>query len=136
MTTIVKVNSKKKIKVNIIPLIDIIFLMLVFFMLATNFEKNKQIDLSIAENMKSENQSNLILQIIIKNDGSFLINDKQVEKEKVETKVIEIWNTKKYKEIFILNEKSSIVQDLVFLIDILKNNNIEKIYFDNKNDFL
>jgi len=132
MTTIVKVSSKKKIKVNIIPLIDIIFLMLVFFMLATNFEKNKQIDLSIAENMKSENQSNLILEIIIKNDGSFLINKKQVEKENIETKVIEIWNTKKYKEIFILNEKSSIVQDLVFLIDILKNNNIEKIYFDNK----
>ena len=132
MTTIVKVSSKKKIKVNIIPLIDIIFLMLVFFMLATNFEKNKQIDLSIAGNMKSENQSNLILKIIIKNDGRFLINKKQVEKEKVETKVIEIWNTKKYKEIFILNEKSAIVQDLVFLIDILKNNNIEKIYFDNK----
>ena len=132
MTSIVKVSSKKRIKVNIIPLIDIIFLMLVFFMLATNFEKNKQIDLSIAENMKSENQSNLILEIIIKNDGSFLINNKKVEKEKVETKVVEIWNTKKYKEIFILNEKSSIVQDLVFLIDILKNNNIEKIYFDNK----
>ena len=132
MATIVKVNSKKKIKVNIIPLIDIIFLMLVFFMLATNFEKNKQIDLSIAENMKSENQSNLILEIIIKNNGSFLINKKQVEKENIETKVIEIWNTKKYKEIFILNEKSSIVQDLVFLIDILKNNNIKKIYFDNR----
>ena len=132
MTTIVKVNSKKKIKVNIIPLIDIIFLMLVFFMLATNFEKNKQIDLSIAGNMKSENQSNLILEIIIKNDGGFLINNKKVEREKFETKVIKIWNTKKYKEIFILNEKSSIVQDLVFLIDILKNNNIEKIYFDNK----
>ena len=132
MTTIVKVSSKKRIKVNIIPLIDIIFLMLVFFMLATNFEKNKQIDLSIAGNMKSENQSNLILEIIIKNDGSFLINNKKIEKEKVETKVVEIWNTKKYKEIFILNEKLSIVQDLVFLIDILKNNNIEKIYFDNK----
>jgi len=132
MTKIVKVNSKKKIKVNIIPLIDIIFLMLVFFMLATNFEKNKQIDLSIAENVKSENQSNLILEIIIKNDGGFLINNKKVEREKFETKVIKIWNTKKYKEIFILNEKSSIVQDLVFLIDILKNNNIEKIYFDNK----
>ena len=132
MRTIVKVSSKKKIKVNIIPLIDIIFLMLVFFMLATNFEKNKQIDLSISENKTSENQSNLILEIIIKNDGSYFINKKKIEKEKVETEIIEIWNTKKYKEIFILNEKSSIVQDLVFLIDILKNNNIEKIYFDNK----
>ena len=120
------------VKISLTPIIDVVFILLIFFMLATNFEKNKQIDLSIAENMKSENQSNLILEIIIKNDGSFLINNKKVEKEKVETKVVEIWNTKKYKEIFILNEKSSIVQDLVFLIDILKNNNIEKIYFDNK----
>ena len=40
MTKIVKVSSKKKIKVNIIPLIDIIFLMLVFFMLATKNLKN------------------------------------------------------------------------------------------------
>ena len=134
MTTIVKFSSTKKIKVNIIPLIDIIFLMLVFFMLATNFEKNKQIDITIAKNIKSDNQSNLILKIIIKNDRSFFIDKKKIEREDIETKVLKLWNTQKYKEIFILNEKSSIVQDLVFLIDILKNNNIEKVYFDNKND--
>tara|TARA_B100000989_G_scaffold249661_1_gene197283 strand:+ start:185 stop:586 length:402 start_codon:yes stop_codon:yes gene_type:complete len=132
MQKIVEITEKKKIKVNIIPLIDIIFLMLVFFMLATNFEKNKLIDLSIANDGKSENQSNLTLEILIENDGSFFVNKKKVKKDAIETEVLKLWNTKRYKEIFILNEKSSIVQDLVYLIDILKNNNIEKIYFNNK----
>ena len=44
-----KLNNyrNKKQKINIIPLIDIIFLMLVFFMLATNFVKNEQVSLSV-----------------------------------------------------------------------------------------
>tara|TARA_B100000989_G_C19395840_1_gene407773 strand:- start:425 stop:826 length:402 start_codon:yes stop_codon:yes gene_type:complete len=132
MQKILEVNAKKKIKVNIIPLIDIIFLMLVFFMLATNFEKNKQIDLAVSKDGKSENKPNLTLKIVIKNDGNFFIDEESFMKSEVETKILELWNTTKYKEIFILNEKQSIVQDLVYLIDLLKNNNIEKIYFDNK----
>ena len=80
MQKIVEITEKKKIKVNIIPLIDIIFLMLVFFMLATNFEKNKLIDLSIANDGKSENQSNLTLEILIENDGSFFVNKKKSKK--------------------------------------------------------
>ena len=132
MQKIVEFREKKRKKVNIVPLIDIIFLMLVFFMLATNFEKNKQIDLSIAKDGESENQSNLTLEIIITDSGNFFINKKKVKKTEVEIRVLELWNTKKYKEIFILNEKLSIVQDLIYLIDILKNNNIQKIYFDNK----
>ena len=132
MQKILGVNAKKKIKVNIIPLIDIIFLMLVFFMLATNFEKNKQIDLAVSKDGKSENKPNLTLKIMIKNDGNFFIDEESFMKSEVETKILELWNTTKYKEIFILNEKQSIVQDLVYLIDLLKNNNIEKIYFDNK----
>ena len=132
MQKIIELREQKRKKVNIVPLIDIIFLMLVFFMLATNFEKNNQIDFSIAKHSESENQSNLTLEIIITNDGNFLVNEKKVKKTEVEIKVLELWNTNKYEEIFILNEKLSIIQDLVYLIDMLKNNNIQKIYFDNK----
>ena len=37
-------SNRKKPKINIVPLIDIIFLMLVFFMLATNFERTKEVN--------------------------------------------------------------------------------------------
>ena len=42
-----KIETKRQsLKINIIPLIDIIFLMLVFLCL-TNFDKNKQISFSV-----------------------------------------------------------------------------------------
>ena len=47
------INIKKKnIKINIIPLIDIIFLMLVFFMLATNFSEKKKLVLNLNKILK------------------------------------------------------------------------------------
>ena len=45
-------------KINIIPLIDIIFLMLVFFMLATNFNKNNEISFSVNNNKQISNNQN------------------------------------------------------------------------------
>ena len=52
------INIKKKnIKINIIPLIDIIFLMLVFFMLATNFSEKKEISFNLKKNIEILNDS-------------------------------------------------------------------------------
>ena len=48
----------KKNKVNIIPLIDIIFLMLVFFMLATNFSEHKEINFSSDSKKETINKTN------------------------------------------------------------------------------
>ena len=59
-------SPKKKLKINIIPLIDIIFLMLVFFMLATNFSEKKELGFSIQKEIAelTAQQNNLIINII------------------------------------------------------------------------
>ena len=59
-----KFKIVKKNKVNIIPLIDIIFLMLVFFMLATNFSKDKQISFSsnmAKDTIKKESYESILI---------------------------------------------------------------------------
>ena len=55
--------QKKNIKINIIPLIDIIFLMLVFFMLATNFSEKKEISFKLKQKIETLNddQENLLI---------------------------------------------------------------------------
>ena len=79
--------QKKNIKINIIPLIDIIFLMLVFFMLATNFSEKKEISFKLNQNIETlnDNQENLL--IYIKNN-SFVINEDSIENSNVEEKDI------------------------------------------------
>ena len=71
-------ESLKKKKINIIPLIDIIFILLIFFMLATNFRVKENIDFSITENITeiNNNQENKILEIFMKNNSEISIKKK------------------------------------------------------------
>ena len=119
---------KKNIKINIIPLIDIIFLMLVFFMLATNFSEKKEISFKLKQNIETlnDNQENLI--IYIKNN-SFMLNEDFVKSSKIEEKILIYWSSKNYKNVIILNDKNSNLQKLIFLLDILKKNKIKNVSF-------
>ena len=123
------INIKKKnIKINIIPLIDIIFLMLVFFMLATNFSEKKEISFKLKQNIETLNydQENLIIYI---KSNSFVINENLIKNSQIEEKVISYWNTKIYKNIVILNDDNSNLQKLIFILDILKKNQIKNVSF-------
>ena len=123
------INIKKKnIKINIIPLIDIIFLMLVFFMLATNFSEKKEISFKLKQNIETLNydQENLIIYI---KSNSFVINENLIKNSQIEEKVLSYWNTKIYKNIIILNDDNSNLQKLIFILDILKKNQIKNVSF-------
>ena len=120
--------QKKNIKINIIPLIDIIFLMLVFFMLATNFSEKKEISFKLKQNIEIFNDSQDNLLIYIKNN-SFVINEDSIKNGNVEEKVLSYWNSKNFKNIIILNDKNSNLQMLIFILDILKKNEIKNVSF-------
>ena len=120
--------TKNRLKINIIPLIDIIFLMLVFFMLATNFSEKKEVVFSISKE-KSENASDKNNLFVYLQNNKFLINKKSIEDSKIETEIINFWKTKTYENIVILNDDKSSLQRLIFLMDILKKNNIKKVSF-------
>ncbi len=123
-------SEKKKIKINIIPLIDIIFLMLVFFMLATNFYEKRNMEFSIEKDISedSEIKETAIIKIQ-KND--YFYDDKKINKNKLEEELVIITNNKKFKNFVILNDKSSEIKSLIYILDILKKNKIKNVSFAN-----
>ena len=128
-----KIKTVKKNKINIIPLIDIIFLMLVFFMLATNFNKDKQISFSSnmsKETIKKEN-SDSILVIKIKND-SYEVSDKNISLDEIEKNYFAQWDSVNFKKIVILNDNKSEFQFLISMLDLIKKYKIENVNFSNE----
>ena len=111
-------TEKKKIKINIIPLIDIIFLMLVFFMLATNFYEKRDKEFSIEKNI-SEN-SELKETIVIKIQKTIIFSMPKKLKNSLEDELLKIWNNEDFKNFVILNDKSSEMKTLIYILDILK----------------
>ena len=121
-------NQNKKLKINIIPLIDIIFLMLVFFMLATNFYEKREMDFSIEKNIgeSSELEKTIIINI---RKNEFFYNDKVLDKRNLEQDLLRIWKSSNSKNFVILNDKSSEIDNLINVLDILKDNKITNITF-------
>jgi len=73
-------------EVNLTPLIDVVFLLLIFFMVSTTFEHQSRIQIELpeatAEATKPEDES---LEIIIDAQGRFFIGEEQVVNTELNT---------------------------------------------------
>ena len=119
--TLHKISKKKNLKINIIPLIDIIFLMLVFFMLATNFTKNNEVSFSVNNQKQISNQQNKDqLMILYLKDNKIFFEDKTIKPKDLENKYFDNWDSQNFDKIMILNDKKSSIQILLNLMDLIK----------------
>ena len=128
--TLNKILKKKNLKINIIPLIDIIFLMLVFFMLATNFTRNNEVSFSVNNQKKISNQQNKdqLMILYLKKDKIFF-EDKIIKLKDLENNYFDDWNAQNFEKIVILNDKKSSIQILLNLMDLIKKNKIKSVNF-------
>ena len=127
-------NSTKKKKVNIIPLIDIIFLMLVFFMLATNFQENKEIEILVNKTSSKNIKENKTLELFLRNDGRLEIFNNLISQKKIEEKIINLWDKSNYSGVLIICDSKTNSQNLITLMDSLKKLRIKNVNFTIKND--
>jgi len=66
--------------INLTPLIDVVFLLLIFFMVSTTFKDDARIQVQLPEAQGQEAPSDepRALEIVIDRDGRFYVNDRQV----------------------------------------------------------
>ena len=102
--------------------------MLVFFMLATNFNEKRELDFSIEKKIGESSELEKTIIINIKNN-KFLYNNKILEKENLEQHLLKIWKSSNSKNFVILNDKSSEIENLIKILDILKVNKIKNVTF-------
>ena len=125
-----KISKKKSLKINIIPLIDIIFLMLVFFMLATNFTKNNEVSFSVNNQKQISNQQNKDkLMILYLKDNKIFFEEKIIRLKDLENRYFDNWNSMNFDKIVILSDKKSSIQILLNLMDLIKKNKIKSVNF-------
>ena len=79
-------TQKKEVVVNITPLIDVVFLLLIFFMVSTSFTRETQIELELpkAEGNQLEVE-NKVVEISIDAEGNFYINKKPLINAQITT---------------------------------------------------
>ncbi len=75
-----------EVEVNLTPLIDVVFLLLIFFMVTTTFDRDAKIkiDLPTTSNAMPEAHKDT-LELLIDNQGKYFIDGKEVLNNKPET---------------------------------------------------
>ncbi len=125
--------NKKRLRINIIPLIDIIFLMLVFFMLATNFNKNFQINFKVGSQKEvAEKSTDKKLMIIKIKSDKIYFRENEINLESLEDKYLKKWDSLNFEKIIILNDNKSSVQSLISILDQIKKYKLDNVYFSNE----
>ena len=72
-------REKEPVDVNLTPLIDVVFLLLIFFMVSTTFDQNAQLKLTLPEaSSKMEKSPTERIVLAIDAKGQYYINEKQL----------------------------------------------------------
>jgi biopolymer transport protein ExbD len=79
-------RQSEEVGINLTPLIDVVFLMLIFFMVSTTFERHAelQIDLPRAETAQEE-QRREVIELAIDAQGRYFVNGQELVNTRPET---------------------------------------------------
>ena len=103
-------------------------------MLATKFRVKENIDFSITENITeiNNNQENKILEIFMKNNSEISIKKKIISLEnrnEIAKQIRDVFYKENYKQVLILCEEAVVLQNLIFIMDIIKDEKIKNVFF-------
>ena len=111
-------EEKELISINITPLIDIVFLLLVFFMLATSFIQKStiEINLSSGKTVKIDNTKNTAV-VILNKKGLIYLNNKLIKVTNIRNEINNIVKKNPKYRILIKSHKKVPVQKVIRLIE-------------------
>jgi len=121
-------KKQKRKEINLIPMINIIFLLLIFFMLTGTIQIKQKSLISKPKSIYSQDQdlskeSAILFTIDI--EGNYYLDNQKLSLEKVSE---EISKKKKTKKIFLDLDKKSKIIDLNKVIKILKDTGFKRIF--------
>ncbi len=103
---------------NLTPLIDIVFLLLVFFMLTSHFvrEQSLNIDLPVADSGEAVSEDGQ-LEVVINPEGMFLIDEHIVEEHNLEGVLRQHLSERKEKQLRVRGDRGSPLGKAVTILD-------------------
>ena len=115
-------------KISLTPIIDVVFILLIFFMLASNFNKVGELDMNMSrESTQSSDDDIKIIKLLVRQDQSIVSEGKIYEDNDLPTMLrLAIKDSNKYS--IILTAKNDVTyQRYLNLMSMLKDNKLDNV---------
>ena len=115
-------------KISLTPVIDIVFILLIFFMLATNFNKVGEVNMDMTKESTSSSKEDIkLIKLLVRQDQTVLNEGKVYDDNDLLTMInLAIKDATNYSIIF-TTENDVTYQRLLNLIGFLKNNEVSNV---------
>lgn len=117
---------------DIAPLIDIVFLLLIFFILSFHFVSHKGFKVKLPKAVHAQTQENEKVTIFINKDGDILLNDKKVQAESLMVAIKAGFNGEKLKTVVIKADEDVNLGLVVKVMDIAREANADSLVISTK----
>ena len=125
MKTFIKKN--KNVEINIAPLIDIVFLLLIFFMLATEFSDFKTIDMTtpIVRELDIKNDEPLLIEL--SSEGQIKINKILINYSNLEKQIKNFKKNQSDPQVMISTPEETEINILIKVMDAIRLSGVDNI---------
>ncbi len=111
---------------NITPLIDIIFILLIFFMIATQFKKNS-IPLNLPQSNGSSTEVSNSIILSLYEDGSINLDGTNIARDNLSHRLKELKQLKPNLSLTMACDRSLLFEDVIQVFEEVKAAGIEKV---------
>ena len=122
----------QEIRLKITPLIDMVFLLLVFFLLTSSFVLQEGIKIDLPSAKSSEIQQEKEIVISITKDNEIYLNQRQVDLETLSQGLVEIIKEDPNKPVVIRADKGIILEMAVKVLDIVRLSGTKRVVISTK----
>ncbi|MGD9807730.1 MAG: ExbD/TolR family protein [Deferribacterales bacterium] len=119
-------EDKENIEVNLTPLIDVVFLLLIFFMVSTTFIYSNSIDVNLPAAKGDETSVSENIRVILTQSGAINIDGTQFAENQVEAQLAEMKKNKPESTVIIEADKNVTHGRVVFVMDASRKAGFEK----------
>ena len=111
-------ESKETVQdLNISPLIDMVFILLIFFMVSTTFVKDMKLDLDRPSASSSSTASTKAIRLYIDNQGEVYLDGESIRMWVVQSRLRDILKSKTQKSVLVVTDENVPAGKLVEVVD-------------------
>ncbi len=103
--------------VDVSPLIDMVFILLIFFMVTTTFVKDMKLDINRPTASSSSRASSKVVRVYIDKGGDVYVDNQPVKLWALQSKIRDIMHTAKERSVLVITDDKIPVERLIDVVD-------------------
>lgn len=103
--------------VDMSPLIDMVFILLIFFMVSSTFTKDMKLDLERPGASSASRASSKVIRIYIDNQADIYVDNQPIKLWAVQSKLRDLLRTATQKSVLVITDETIPVEKLIEVVD-------------------